>query len=188
MAKCIKISTFFALIALITSVSALPSSQSVDVEPAELIKSRAADDSWMNSVISSHNTNRAAYGASAVTWNANLYPGALSWAQACKFQHSGGNYGENLYAASGSSNIMADGMKAWMSEASKYDYNNPGFSSATGHFTQVVWKATTQVACASANCPAGTIFPTLPATYLVCRYSPPGNVMGQFRQNVGRHV
>ncbi|KAF8888246.1 CAP domain-containing protein [Infundibulicybe gibba] len=65
--------------------------------------------------------------------------------------------------------------------------NNPGFSSATGHFTQVVWKGTTQVACAVANCGAGTIF-SQASGYVVCRYSPPGNVIGQFPQNVGRPV
>ena len=80
----------------------------------------------------------------------------------------------------------------------KYDYNHPGFSSATGHFTQVsfsskfplwpelidgypqvVWKGSKQVACAIANCGAGTIFGQ-PSKMIVCRYSPPGNVLGQF--------
>ncbi|KIJ98325.1 hypothetical protein K443DRAFT_104102, partial [Laccaria amethystina LaAM-08-1] len=57
--------------------------------------------------------------------------------------------------------------------------NNPGFSPATGHFTQVVWKSTTQVACAMVNCGPGTIFPQA-STYTVCRYTPPGNIQGQF--------
>ncbi|KAF8978699.1 CAP domain-containing protein, partial [Cyathus striatus] len=62
--------------------------------------------------------------------------------------------------------------------------NKPGFSSATGHFTQVVWKSSTSIACAIANCPAGTIF-NQTSKYVVCRYAPPGNYLGQFPQNVG---
>ena len=78
-----------------------------------------------------------------------------------------------------------------------YDPKNPEPS----HFTQVVWKATTQLGCASAICPAGSILPaddgvrpnsfysyrgaTLidlfqVATYYVCHYSPPGNVEGEY--------
>lgn len=66
-----------------------------------------------------------------------------------------------------------------MDEASKYDYNHPGFSSGTGHFTQVVWKGSKQVACAIANCGAGTIFGQA-SKYVVCRYSPAGNIIGHF--------
>ena len=44
---------------------------------------------------------------------------------------------------------------------------------------QVVWKSTTQVACAVANCAAGTIF-SQPSNFVVCRYTPPGNYAGQF--------
>lgn len=111
-----KTSAFFALFAAVASVSALPSYQDVVVKRAEVFESRAADDSWIDSILSSHNTNRAAYGASALTWNAALvYPNAHSWAQACNFEHrfvtillqslrfltlsdveSGGNYAENL--------------------------------------------------------------------------------------------
>jgi hypothetical protein len=55
----------------------------------------------------------------------------------CVFQHSGGPYGENLYATSGGPVDAYAVVKPWYDEVSKYDFNNPGFSGATGHFTQV---------------------------------------------------
>jgi hypothetical protein len=60
-------------------------------------------------------------------------------------------------------------------------------SSISGHFTQVVWKNTTQVAYTLAQCGEGAIIPH-PSKYIVCRYTPPGSYAGQFSQNVGRHV
>ena len=36
----------------------------------------------------------------------------------------------------------------------QYNPNNPTYS----HFTQVVWKSTTQLGCAVATCPDGSIF------------------------------
>ncbi|GGL05107.1 CAP domain-containing protein [Nocardia jinanensis] len=36
----------------------------------------------------------------------------------------------------------------------QYDYADPVFSTTTGHITQVVWKATTKVGVAMADCPA----------------------------------
>ncbi|PFH52217.1 hypothetical protein AMATHDRAFT_57585 [Amanita thiersii Skay4041] len=143
-------------------------------------------DAWMDQVVQGHNTQRALYGAPALTWNANLYQGTQDWANQCRFQHSGGNYGENLAVGTGDFTFDS-GLKLWMDEAAKYDYNHPGFSPETGHFTQVVWKSTTSVACAIADCPAGTIFDQ-ESHYLVCRYDPPGNFEGQFEENVGRHV
>ncbi|PFH46572.1 hypothetical protein AMATHDRAFT_77606 [Amanita thiersii Skay4041] len=138
----------------------------------------------MDQVLAGHNRARAKYGARPLTWNSNLYPGTVQWAKQCKFQHSNsqGRYGENLAAGSGNFGFP-NALELWMDEAN----NHPGFSPATGHFTQVVWKSTTSVACAIADCPAGTIFPQ-PSRFVVCRYAPPGNVQGQFPQNVGRHV
>jgi len=117
-----------------------------------------------------------------LTWSSDAANKAQEWANNCQFVHSGGtlgSFGENLAAGTGDYTIPA-AVKAWTDEASQYDPNNPQFS----HFTQVVWKATTQVGCAVATC--GGIFPSSfgPAQFYVCEYSPPGNIEGEFGQNV----
>ncbi|KIM40367.1 hypothetical protein M413DRAFT_73902, partial [Hebeloma cylindrosporum] len=138
-------------------------------------------DSWSEQVVTLHNQYRAEYGAPSVTWSKSRYAGALSLANKCEFNHSDpqDQYGENLYAATGDASI-ADALGDWMSEACKWTYNNPGYSDAAGHFTQVVWKSTNQVACAIADCPAGTIFPDAASKFIVCQYTPPGNYDGEF--------
>ena len=47
-----------------------------------------------------------------------------------------------------------------------------------GHFTQVVWKSTTEAGFGVAVCPNNQIM------IVVGNYSPAGNFMGQFSENV----
>jgi hypothetical protein len=70
---------------------------------------------------------------------------------------------ENLAAGSGGATI-AQLFKLWTNESTSYDPSNP----IPSHFTQVVWKGTTQLGCAIVNCPAGTVFPvrTLSFTFI----------------------
>ena len=46
-----------------------------------------------------------------------------------------------------------------------------------GHFTQIVWKSSEEIGVAKAKSPTGKI-------YVVANYSPAGNIIGQFAENV----
>ncbi|EMD41805.1 hypothetical protein CERSUDRAFT_110367 [Gelatoporia subvermispora B] len=133
--------------------------------------------------LADHNTVRAQHGAAPLTWNNTLADKAQQWANGCVFQHSGGTlgpFGENLAAGTGSSYGIDAAIQSWTSEVSQYDPSNPQPS----HFTQVVWKATTEVGCAVQTC-NGIFDPSFgPAQYFVCEYFPQGNVVGEFPQNV----
>ncbi|EPT04257.1 hypothetical protein FOMPIDRAFT_1021941 [Fomitopsis schrenkii] len=154
-------------------------------EPATTQSSSSTDTSSsdIDKYLSDHNTVRAQHGAAALTWNNTLAAAAQSWANGCVFKHSGGSlgpYGENLAAGTGDGYGIDQAIQSWTNEVSSYDPNNPQPS----HFTQVVWKATTQLGCAVQNC--NGIFPSEygVAHYYVCEYYPQGNVLGEFPQNV----
>jgi len=89
-----------------------------------------------------------------------------------------------LYASSGSA-TPGDAVWNWVNgenEMSAYNPDNPTYS----HFTQVVWKSTTQLGCAIVNChPAGLMntdgSPLFEerfgdSLFAVCEYDPPGNI------------
>jgi hypothetical protein len=53
---------------------------------------------------------------------------------------------------------------------------------APSHFTQVVWASSQRVGCGVARCSQDGTFTS---EIVVCKYSPPGNVAGQYENNVG---
>ncbi|KAG0302243.1 hypothetical protein BGZ97_002434 [Linnemannia gamsii] len=126
-------------------------------------------------VLDTHNKHRARHGSPPLTWNAQAAQFGNNWIQACQFKHSGGKYGENLAAGYKDFKTAID---VWYNEVSKYNYNRPGFSPATGHFTQVVWKSTNSIGCAKKFCPGSNW------TIYICNYDPPGNYQGQYEKNV----
>ncbi|EIM83311.1 PR-1-like protein [Stereum hirsutum FP-91666 SS1] len=141
-----------------------------------------ASPSDIDSYLSAHNTVREAHGAADLVWNDTLATAAQNWANGCVFEHSGGSlgpYGENLAAGTGDFPI-ASAVGAWAAESTQYDASNPQPS----HFTQMVWKASTQLGCAEAQCAIFDESVYGPTSYYVCEYYPAGNVIGQFPQNV----
>ncbi|KAG0321794.1 hypothetical protein BGZ97_010356 [Linnemannia gamsii] len=128
-------------------------------------------------ILNAHNTLRAKHGAPALTWDTTSAKHGDNWLKACDFKHSHGKYGENL--AAGYKDFPA-AVQAWYDEVKDYDFNNPGFSGKTGHFTQVVWKSSKTLGCAKRACPKYPIY--------ICEYDPPGNIVtsdnSYFKNNV----
>jgi len=143
----------------------------------------STSQSDIQAYLDAHNTLRAKHHAAPLTWSDTLASAAETWAKRCVFEHSSGQlgeYGENLSAGSGAFSI-ADAIKLWSDEESQYDPANPQYS----HYTQMVWKSTSETGCAVASCNLSN-FPQeyWPVQFYVCEYNPPGNVIGEFAQNV----
>lgn len=145
-------------------------------------------------ILNEHNIKRDLHGVQHLVWDASLAEYAANYAASSfscdnvQLVHSHGPYGENLAAGYTGGASPVD---AWYDEISMYDFNNPGFSEATGHFTQVVWKSTEKVGCAKVTCNNAW------RQYTICEYSDSrGNVVGTdsatgvsyFAENVVRPV
>ena len=132
-------------------------------------------------LVAAHNKVRAQHCAPPLTWSPKLAQVAQQWAnslrdQGCKFGHSGGQYGENLAAGTTGAMDPEAVVAMWYDEVKGYSFKQPGFSMQTGHFTQVVWRSTTQVGCGMAQCNGNDVWG--------CNYDPPGNWEGQYPQEV----
>ncbi|KAJ7490282.1 CAP domain-containing protein [Mycena galericulata] len=136
------------------------------------------DTPAIDAYLFAHNRVRILYGAQNLVWNTTLATQAQNWANTCQVQHSDGTlldtpYGENIVAATGDFSIY-EAIQQFTLDQSEYNPANPTYN----HWTQVVWKSTTQLGCALASCD-GIFDPSLgQASYYVCLYDPPGNVIG----------
>ncbi|KAG7099397.1 hypothetical protein E1B28_001250 [Marasmius oreades] len=145
--------------------------------------SGSTPNSDIQTYLSAHNSIRAQHGAADLTWSDDAANKAQTWANNCNFEHSGGKlgaFGENLAAGTGGSYGITAAIKSWTDEVKDYKASNP----VASHFTQVVWKATTQVGCAVTSCDGIFDASFGPAKFYVCEYFPQGNVIGKFDTNV----
>ena len=133
-------------------------------------------------VVAAHNRVRAKHCAPPLAWSSKLAASAQTWAntirdRGCALGHSGNpRYGENL-AAGTSGMLDANAVVGmWYDESKHFNFRSGGFSMKTGHFTQVVWRGTREVGCGKSQCNGLDVW--------ICQYSPPGNVEGQYRDNV----
>jgi hypothetical protein len=133
------------------------------------------------------NMYRAKNQAPPLTYNPTITVFSQQWSSYLLsnnlFQHSGTQlYGENLAYFEGYGTdpvaLIKLAIDAWYNEISLYNFNSPGFSEATGHFTCLVWLASTDFGIAIAFDPVTT------KAVITMNTSPPGNVIGEFQQNV----
>lgn len=149
-----------------------------------------------SAAVSQHNTYRATHKSPDITLSDSLNSTAQAWAEniasSGQFQHSNnrGDVGENLYVSyttapsRDSTTLGNEAVSKWYNEINDYNYASPGFSTTTGHFTQVVWKGSTQLGCGAAQGTATIEGINYNAFYVVCHYSPGGNVEPLFPDNV----
>jgi uncharacterized protein YkwD len=130
-----------------------------------------------------HNQARFEVGVEALTYDSGLAFVASQWADNCLFQHSGGQYGENLYASTNQAS-GSDAANGWVSEKQYFlggvcpNFCSNGFGSC-GHYTQIVWRDTTTFGCDYQDCSENSPFGSGNWRLWVCNYNPPGNVVGQ---------
>lgn len=113
-----------------------------------------------------------------VAQSAQAYADSL--AQSGKWEHdtpANNLYGENLFTASYQVDYV-DAINSWYGEKPYYNYadNRCQSSKVCGHYTQMIWKNSTEVGCGIAQYTTGSYKDWL---VVVCRYNPPGNYIGE---------
>ena len=147
-------------------------------------------DARMEGMLAAHNTVRAQAEPPpdpplpALVWSEELAAAAQAWADRCIMNHDPSlnelQQGENLAANTATDQFTAqDVVDLWAAEATYYDYASNGCDDVCGHYTQLVWRDTAAVGCAVRICPDGLEQWPQGREIWVCRYSPPGNWVGQ---------
>ncbi len=133
-----------------------------------------------------HNAERARVHAPALQWDPRLAASAAAYgpvlARMGRLEHSPRasrpGQRENLWMGPRGVYSPEQMVGGWIAERAYFrpgvfpHVSRTGNWSDVSHYTQMIWKGTTRVGCAIQ--PAGRM------EYLICRYSPPGNVDGKY--------
>jgi len=136
-------------------------------------------------VLAAHNAERTALGLPPLAWSDKLAADAAAWAshlaELGRFEHSPHDgrvgEGENLWMGTRGWFTLEEMVGGWSEEKRDYSYGPFGIARGSsgqkvvGHYTQMIWRTTAEVGCAVSSGGGWD--------YLVCRYSPPGNWIGE---------
>ena len=132
-----------------------------------------------------HNREREAVGLGPLSWDARPASAAARYgpelAQLRGFIHSERQsrpgQGENLWMGTRNRYSLESMFHGWAREKALFRpgtyprVSSSGRSSDVGHYTQIIWPGTERVGCA--------VYRAQEWDYLICRYAPAGNVLGQ---------
>merc|ERR1719167_1845114 len=141
-------------------------------------------DKFAQKTLLEHNKLRRVHGVQPLKLNNKLSKTAQEWAETLlrenSFRHRPNNkFGENIYMSSRFPAKKPDpkeAVKSWYSEIKRYQFGVEPRSMETGHFTQIVWKSTTELGVGVASKDGKVI--------VVANYNPPGNYRGKYTENV----
>ena len=131
-----------------------------------------------------HNQARSVAGVGPIYWDVSLAAAADTYAaqlaRTGRWGHSPAatrpGQGENLWMGTRGAFSVEQMVGSWAGENRWFrpgvfpDVSRTGNWEQVGHYTQIVWPGTTRLGCALRSSALND--------YLVCRYSPAGNVMG----------
>nr|ACM90103.1 candidate effector 14 [Venturia inaequalis] len=160
-----------------------------------------APTDYAQKCVDHHNAHRANHSAGTLEWDAGLAATALKIAQSCVYAHDtqmdGGGYGQNIAAGCPASNVSSvitelfynnevGNFASMYGQATPANINDEIAFDGFGHFTQIVWKGTTKVGCATYHCDGGLANTggSVSPDFTVCNYKTPGNYLGEFATNV----
>lgn len=157
------------------------------VEPRTSMTPKPRGDSRLQgAVMHAHDDVRANVGAPKLVWNAELAKDAAvyaaSLARTGKFAHDpqtgrSPRQGENLWMGTRDAYGYREMVGAWADEVRYFrpglvpDNSNSGTWGDVAHYTQMIWPTSQRIGCALAS--------NARDDFLVCRYSPAGNVVGR---------
>ncbi|KAJ5204400.1 uncharacterized protein N7498_005279 [Penicillium cinerascens] len=173
-----------------------PAASTVSTSTTSAAPSSAPANSYQHAVLYNHNIHRSNHSAPSVDWDSSLESSARTLASRCVYHHDtsidGGGYGQNIgYGVEANeigvmiTNLMYNGEIGYF--PTPYGASQPSMSDFEkwGHFSQIVWKGTTHVGCATVMCnDLGNVDSSSSLPFTVCNYSPAGNYEGEYGENV----
>ncbi|XP_047945063.1 pathogenesis-related protein 1B-like [Salvia hispanica] len=141
------------------------------------IAATASAQNLQQDFLDAHNRERELVDVKPMTWSTTVADYASNYAQSrssdCREVYSLGPYGENVAAVS-SLDSAENAVGTWVREKPFYDYesNSCMEGQVCWHYTQVVWRESTELGCALQQCDNGLVF-------AICCYNPRGNITAQ---------
>jgi hypothetical protein len=114
-----------------------------------------------------------------LVWSTALARDAARAAARCALEHSRTDHGENLAAAAPALS-PSEAVSIWLEERQDWDAATKRCRAdrTCAHYTQLVWRETREVGCASRPCEGGGLGIPGPWMVTVCQYAPSGNRQG----------